>query len=191
MNQRRKKLDQFATASPIPAKGQHDIRRHPVLIVSSRNANFIRRLRSEFEEQGIPSDLQIADDEASIYALPQHSGRAFVVLPQVQELFSNWRGKKSKSRKQLKISQVCITLGLVLFAIVQPIVPHLFQTSPARSPLHGVAILASWLALLFIFEHFYQKKKWEGVVTFSVREMLFGSTLFAIVLVLWRFAATI
>ncbi len=191
MNQRKEKLTQFAVASPVRSKGEHDLDRHPILIVSSRNAQFIRRLRSEFREQGILSDLQIANDEAGVYALPEHSGNAFKILSEVQAIHQNWRGKKSKQRKQMRITQVCITVSLIVGAIVVPIVARLFDAGAAslfRSPLFGVAILASWLVLLIVGEHLYQKGKWEGVFTFSIREMLFASTLFACVLVLWRFA---
>ena len=191
MNQRKEKLAQFAVASPVPSKGGHDLGRHPILIVSSRNAEFIRRLRSEFREQGVLSDLQIVNDEAGVYTLPEHSGNAFRILSEVQAIYQNWRGKKSKQRKQMRITQVCITVMLIVATIVVPIGAQLFgvvSTPLFRSPLFGVASLASWLVLLFVGEHLYQKGKWEGVFTFTIREMLFASTLFACVMVLWRFA---
>jgi len=180
VNRRREKLTRFELASPVTGRGTHDLGRSPTLIVRSRNAEFIRVLRRELNSEDVLSDLRIVDGEASVFVVPESSGRAFAILSEVQPRFiTNWRGKKnSKPRTWLRIFQVILFVACLTCALVQP-----------AWSLNVVAVLGSWIVLRLIGGHLHRRKKWEGVNSFTVQEMLFGSTLIAIALMLWRFAA--
>ena len=176
MNQRREKLAHFELARPATEKGNHDLRRHPVLIVTSRNARFIRNLRRELIARNLTTEIRIGNEEANVYALYRETGSAFEVLAEVKAKFADWRGKRSKQRTQIRIAQVVI--GLLILATT------LFQPGEA---LTGVALLASWTVAVIVGEHVYRRKKWEGSASFTIAEMLIGLSLVAVALVFWRF----